>query len=200
MMDIKFIRENPDIIKDAARKKGIDPEIVDELLSTDKIRRELMQAAEAIRAEQKKTKDREEGTRLKEKFKQLHEESRFEGIEKKFDELMALMPNIISSDTPIGKSDKDNMEIFHWDEPKKFDFTPKDHIALGTALDILDFEKGAKVGGFRGYYVKNDGVLLMMGIMMYAMHKMVEKDIAPMIPPTFVRGLRAFWERLFQGS
>jgi seryl-tRNA synthetase len=199
MMDIKFIRENPDIIKDAARKKGIDPEIVDELLSTDKIRRELMQAAEAIRAEQKKTKDREEGTRLKEKFKQLHEESRFEGIEKKFDELMALMPNIISSDTPIGKSDKDNVEIFHWGEPKKFDFEPKDHIALGKALDILDFEKGAKVGGFRGYYVKNDGVLLMMGIMMYALHKMVEEGYAPMIPPTLVRDFALFGSGYFKG-
>ena len=206
MLDIKFIRENPDIVKDAAIKKGIDPGIIEELLSVDKTRRELIQASEAIRAEQKKTKDREEGARLKEEFKQLHEESRFAGIEKKFDELSALVPNIISPDTPVGKSDKDNTEIYRWpspkgevDSPKKFDFTPKDHIALGKALDILDLEKGTKVGGFRGYYVKNDGVLLMMGIMMYAVQKMVSKGYAPIIPPTLVRGFALFGSGYFKG-
>jgi len=199
MLDIKFIRENPDVVKDAAVKKGIDPVIIDELIAVDKTRREFIQAAEAIRAEQKKAKNREEGARLKEKFKELHEESRFEGVEKKFGELMALIPNIISPDTPTGKSDKDNLDIFHWGEPKKFDFKPKDHIELGTALGILDFEKGAKVSGFRGYYVKNDGVLLMMGLMMYAMNKMAEKGYAPMIPPTMVRGFALFGSGYFKG-
>jgi len=199
MLDIKFIREQPDIVKDAAIKKGINPNIIDELLLIDKTRRELIRAAEAIRAEQKKTANREEGARLKEKFKQLYEEKRFAGVEEKFNELMAFVPNIISPDTPIGKSDKDNVDIFHWGEPKKFDFEPKDHIALGKALDILDFEKGMKVGGFRGYYVKNDGVLLMMGIMMYAIHKMVSKGYAPMIPPTLVRGSALFGSGYFKG-
>ena len=200
MLDIKFIRENADIVKDAAVKKGIDAGIIDELLSVDKTRRELIRAAEEIRAKQKKTKDRDEGARLKEEFKRLYEESRFTGIEKKFDELMALVPNVISPDTPIGKSDKDNVEIYHWGDPKKFDFEPKDHIALGTVLDILNFEKGAKVGGFRGYYVKNDGVLLMMGIMMYAVQKMVSKGYAPMIPPTLVREFALFGSGYFKGS
>ena len=187
MLDIKFIRENPEIIKDAAEKKGINPGIIDELLSVDKTRRELIQAAESIRAEQKKTQDREEGTRLKEQFKKLYEEERFAGIERRFDELMVQVPNIISPDSPVGKSDKDNVDIYHWGEPKKFDFEPKDHIALGTGLDILDFEKGTKIGGFRGYYVKNEGVLLIMGIMMYALNKMVEKGYKLMIPPTLVK-------------
>ncbi len=199
MLDIKFIRENPDIIKDVAVKKGIDPALVDALLEADKTRRELIQSAEAIRAEQKKTKDREEGMQLKEKFKQLYEEARFAGIERKFDELMALIPNIISPDTPIGKSEKDNVEVYHWGAPKKFDFEPKDHVALGQALDILDFEKGAKVAGFRGYYIKNDGVLLAMGIMMYAVHMMVEKGYAPMIPPTLVRSSALFGSGYFKG-
>jgi len=198
-MDIKFIREQPDVVKDAAVKKGIDPSIIDELLSVDKIRREFIQVGEAIRAEQKKTTNREEGTLLKEKLKQLHSESRFEGIEKRFDELMTLVPNIISPDTPIGISDKQNVEIYHWGEPRKFDFEAKDHMALGKALDILDFEKGVKVGGFRGYYVKNDGVLLMMGIMMYAIHKMVSKGYSPMIPPTLVRGFALFGSGYFKG-
>src|SRR3989344_5733323 len=100
MVDIKFIRENAELVKDAAQKKGIDPKIIDDLLETDKLKRELMSKAETIRAEQ-----------------------------------------------------------------KKFDFKPKDHIQLGKDLDIIDFERGAKVAGFRGYYLKNDGVLLAMGVM-----------------------------------
>lgn len=200
MLDIKFIRENPDVIKDAAKKKNIDPELIGQLLDVDKRRREIMTKLEAIRAEQKKTKDRETGTRLKEEFKKLSEESGFDELEKKFNGLMARMPNIISPDTPAGKSEEENKEIFHWGEPKKFDFKPKDHIELGTALDILDFERGAEVGGFRGYYVKNDGVLLVMGIMMYAIHTMVEKGYKPMIPPTLVKEFALFGTGYFKGT
>jgi len=197
MLDIKFIRENAAAVKDAAAKKNIDPAIIDELLEVDKARRELMQSTESIRAEQKKVKDRETGTKLKEKFKE--EEGKLIPVEKRFNELMVLVPNIISEDTPIGKSEEDNKEIFKWGEPKKFDFAPKDHMAIGRDLDILDFEKGTKVGGFRGYYVKNDGVLLVMGIMMYAVHKMVEKGYAPMIPPTLVKGFALFGSGYFKG-
>jgi seryl-tRNA synthetase len=113
---------------------------------------------------------------------------------------MARVPTVPSPDTPLGKSDADNVEIFHWGEPKKFDFQPKDHIELGTSLDILDFEKGTKTSGFRGYYVKNDGVLLMMGIMMYALNKMIEKGYRPMIPPTLVKEFVLFGSGYFKGT
>ncbi len=73
-------------------------------------------------------------------------------------------------------------------------------MALGTSLDILDFEKGTKVGGFRGYYVKNEGVLLVMGIMMYAVNKMVERGFAPMIPPTLVKKFVLFGSGYFKGT
>lgn len=199
MLDIKLIRENPEKVKDATGKKGINPSLVDELLGVDALRRELIQATEAIRAEQKKTKDREEGARLKEKFNAVYDDPKFTGVEERFNELMALMPTIPSPDTPIGKSDADNVEIYKWGEPKEFDFTPKDHIELGKSLDILDFERGTKVAGFRGYYVKNDGVLLAMGIMMYAINKMIEKGYKPMIPPTLVKGFPLFGSGYFKG-
>ena len=199
MLDIKFIRENADVVRDAAAKKGMDPVFIDELLRVDEVRRGLIQKMEAVRAAQKKTQDREEGTRLKEEFKKLEKEGDFDGIEKKFNALMVRVPNIISPDTPIGKSEDENKVVFSWGEPKKFDFTPKTHVELGTALDILDFERGTKVGGFRAYYVKNDGVLLQMGIMMYAIQKMVEKGFAPMIPPTLVREFAMFGSGYFKG-
>jgi len=197
MVDIKFIRENAELVKDAAVKKNINPKIIDELLETDKLRRELILKAETIRAEQKKTKDREEGTRLKADFKEAEE--KLKPVEDKFDGLMVLVPSIISPDTPIGKSEADNKEVYKWGEPKKFDFKPKDHIQLGKDLDILDLERGTKVGGFRGYYLKNDGVLLVMGLMMYAINKMVQKGFKPMIPPTLVKEFALFGTGYFKG-
>lgn len=197
-MDIKFIREQPQVLKDVAIKKGINPAIIDELLEVDKTRREFIQQTESLRAEQKKTTDREKGARLKEELKKISEDEKYKDIDRKFDDLMAQVPNVISPDTPIGESDKNNVDIFHWGEPRKMDFEPKDHIALGKSLDILDFEKGAKVGGFRGYYIKNDGVLLAMGIMMYAVQKMISKGYSPMIPPTLVREFALFGSGYFK--
>ncbi len=211
MLDIKFIREHADEVKDAARKKNLDPGVIDALLDNDKRRRETMAKLESIRAEQKKTKDRETGTRLKEEFKKLEEESGFSDLEKKFNELMARVPNVIAPDVPVGKDETANKEVFRWtpDDGRKenasgsvantFGFEPKDHMELGKALDILDFEAGTKVGGFRGYYLKNDGVLLAMGVMMYAVKKMVEKGYAPMIPPTLVKEFALFGTGYFKG-
>ena len=200
MLDIKFIRENADVLRDASSKKNLDPKVIDELLAVDETRRSLIQKLEGVRAAQKKTKDREEGARLKEEFKKIETEGDFAGVEKKFNELMARVPNIISPDTPIGKSEDENKEVFSWGEKKKFDFEPKSHIELGTSLDILDFDRGAKVAGFRGYYVKNDGVLLMMGLMMYTIQKMVEKGFAPMIPPTLIKQFPLFGSGYFKGT
>lgn len=197
MLDIRFIRDHADEVKDAASKKNIDPAIIDELLKVDGERRTLMAAAEATRAEQKKAKDRETGAALKEKFKE--QEEALAPVEAKFTELMARVPNVISPDTPVGKGEEDNKEIFSWGEKRTFNFTPKTHVELGTALDILDFDRGTKVGGFRGYYLKNDGVLLAMGIMMYALNKMVEKGYMPMIPPTLVKGWPLFGSGYFKG-
>ncbi len=150
MMDIKFIRENTEIIKTAATNKNIKPEIIDELLRADELRREFISKFETLRAEQKKTQDREEGAKLKEKIKELEADEKYKGAEEKFNELMVLVPNIISPDTPIAKNEEGNKEVYAWGEPKKFSFEPKDHIQLGKDLDILELESGSKVGGFGG--------------------------------------------------
>ena len=73
---------------------------------------------------------------------------------------MLTVPNIPDMSVPDGDSDADNLEVKKWGEPTTFSFTPKNHVELMTALDIADFERGAKVAGFRGYFLKNDGVLL----------------------------------------
>jgi seryl-tRNA synthetase len=210
MVDIKFIRENKDKVKEAIKNKGISLDL-DELLLTDGKRIELQLSMEQLREsknqlneEISKAKDDgerksaiEKGKGIKDKLAEL--EPKFAEANFKFEELMVKVPTVPSPDTPVGKSDADNVEIYRWGEPKKFDFKPKDHIELGKSLDILDLEKGAKVGGFRGYYVKNEGVLLVMGLMMYAVKKMVSKGYKPMIPPTLVRQFALFGSGYFKG-
>ena len=106
------------------------------------------------------------GKEIKQKIDEI--EPNFRALDDRFGKVAASVPNVVSSDTPRGKDDTENVEVFRSEEPKTFPFTPKDHIALGTELDILDFERGTKVAGYRGYYLKNEGALLVMGLMAYA--------------------------------
>lgn len=209
MLDIKFIKEYVQEITDAISKKNIDLRL-DELLAVDKERLSQMQYIEELQAEKNKLNellpkaDAEEKKVLLEQAKAIKEklamvEPEFQKIKEQFDDLMVKVPNIISADTPEGKSDEDNVEIERVGEIPKFDFPIKDHIQLGKDLDILDLEKGTKVAGFRGYYMKNEGASLMMALMMYAMNKLVEKGFTPMIPPTLVKGQALFGTGYFKG-
>jgi len=209
MLDIKFIRENSAQIKKAIKDKNIDLDL-DRLLMLDKERREMVKRIEDLRAEKKKLNDLigqlegedrhsiiEKGQMLKKKLGEL--EPDYKVLEKEYTVLMAKAPTVPSSDTPIGKSDEDNKEIYQKGEKPKFDFTPKTHIELGKSLDILDLDRGAKVAGYRGYYIKNEGVMIVMGLMMHALAKMIEKGYAPMIPPTLVKECALFGSGYFKG-
>ncbi|MDO8241034.1 MAG: serine--tRNA ligase [Candidatus Moranbacteria bacterium] len=209
MLDIKFIRENAEEIKKVIELKSIDLNL-DELLAMDEKRRLSMQYIEELSAEKNKLNDLmqkatpeeratliEQGKAVKEKMETVEPEYR--NLKHEFESLMVRVPNVISKDTPIGKSEDENVEIFKTDNIPQFDFTPKDHIQLGKDLDILDLERGAKVGGYRGYYVKNEGVSLMMGFMMYAINKMMTKGYSPMIVPTLVKEFSLFGSGYFKG-
>lgn len=200
MLDINFIKENSEIIKKAVLDKNINLSI-DELLDVDKNRRELLSKVEDLRRQRNEVaqkRDIEKGKEIKEKLSGLEDE--LKKIENQFNQLMVLVPTIPAEDTPKGSSDKDNVEIYQWGEKPNFDFQPKTHIELGKELDILDFERGSKVGGYRGYYMKNEGVMLQMGIMMYALSKMIAKGYKPMIPPTLVKEFALFGSGYFKGS
>ncbi len=196
MLDIKYIRENQDKIKKAVKDKGINFDI-DELLAIDSQRKLIMGESEAIRAEQKKTQDRKKATELKDRHKEL--ELKLKSVEEEFQTLMIRVPNIPSEDTPVGKDADDNVEVFRSGELPVFDFEPKDHVELAEALDIIDFERGAKVAGYRGYYLKNEGAQLALALMMFAFNKMIAKGYRPMIPPTLVKGFALFGSGYFKG-
>lgn len=144
MLDIKFIREHQDELKDAIKNKGIGLNL-DELLDADKARVALLQEVEELREKKNKLNDQVSGAKsdeerkaaiakgkdVKDKLSEI--EPKLSEANRKFEELMIMVPTIPSPDTPIGKSDADNKDIFHWGEPKKFDFAPKDHMELGRS-------------------------------------------------------------------
>lgn len=198
MLDIKFIRDNPDLIKEAARKKHISFN-VDDLLIVDGERIHLLSEVERMRAEQNdfsekiaRATDPDERARMIEEMKGLKESlaGKEESLKQVMDRWRALMlevPNVPDITVPEGESDAENKEVKRWGEPTKFDFAPKSHIELMLAHDMVDFERGAKVAGFRGYFLKGDGVLLANAVWQLALKHFSSKGFQPMLVPSLVR-------------
>jgi len=197
MLDIKFIRENKDIIKEGAKKKHMEVN-VDELISLDEKRLAILSRVEFLRGEQNKVSVSMGGTLTVEAKKQLIEEMRLvkDELKEKEDELREIMvqwqslmlqiPNIPDMSVPEGESDEDNKEIKTWGTKTNFDFEPKDHIELMTALKMVDFERGTKVHGFRGYFLLGEGARLSMAIWNYALDFFSEKGFIPILPPVII--------------
>lgn len=198
MLDIKFIRENKDIIKAGAKKKHLDEEI-DKLLDIDQKRLDLLSKVESLRAEQNKVSLSMGGTLSDSERAQLIEEMRLvkEELKEKEEELRQVMaewqslmltvPNIPDISVPEGNSDEDNVEVKQWGEKPNFSFEPKDHIDLMTNLKMVDFDRGTKVHGFRGYFLTGDGAKLSMAIWNYALDFFSNLGFIPVIPPVIIR-------------
>jgi seryl-tRNA synthetase len=187
MLDIKFIRENVELVKTATKNKQLDPSIVDTALEIDQKRRELIGQVEELRADKNKyasERNAEKGRETKVKLQEI--EPKLLEVEKEFLEAMYKIPNIYSDDTPIGKDESENKVIRKWGEPKKFTFTPKDHLELGTALGIIDTETASRVTGARFNYLKGDAVLLQNALHQFAIEVLLEKGFIPVVPPLFI--------------
>ncbi|PIR57996.1 MAG: serine--tRNA ligase [Parcubacteria group bacterium CG10_big_fil_rev_8_21_14_0_10_38_31] len=178
MLDIKFIRENPDLVKEAARKKRIDFS-VDELIKVDDKRRELISVVETARAKQNEVSDKiarlagEEREKVIAEMKELKEslqkdEEKLKKVESEWWTLMLQVPNIPDISVPEGDSDENNQEIRKWGEIPKFEFDLKSQVELLDSLKLADFVRGAKVSGSRSYFLKNDAVLLTMALWHFA--------------------------------
>ena len=186
MLDINFIRENKNLVKKTLKEKGIEDN-VEKLLELDEKRRKLIQEVDGLRQkrnEAAKEKNIEKGKEVKQKLDVLEEELR--EAEDRFHHMMLYIPNIPSKETPVGKDSTSNKEIHKWGDIPKFDFEAKDHLEIGKFLDIIDFEQGVKVSGFRGYYLKKEGARLHWAVLKYAFDKILGKGFTPMVPPTLV--------------
>lgn len=197
MLDIKFIREQSDLIKSAAAKKHLSFN-VDELVVADDKRLELLKAVETLRAEQNAASQKvanasaaewqiliESMKGVKDELKKKEDE--LEEVMKTWRTLMLAVPNIPDMTVPEGGSDADNVEAHSWGEIKEFPFAPLDHIELMEKGEMVDFERGTKTSGFRGYFLKGDGALLEMAIWQYAMQRWTGKGFEPMLVPSLVK-------------
>ncbi len=207
MLDIKFIRENANLVKESGRKKGFEVDI-DALLALDEKRRKLIYESESLRAEQKKGskelgklegKEKEAAlAKLKDmsdRVKTLNEELR--AVEVDYNELMLRVPNVPAPDVPEGSDDTQNVEIRRWGEPRKFDFKPEDHIELGRALDIIDIPRGVKLGGTRSYFLKGDGALLENALMQFGLNHITKKGFTPLSGPVLVKDFAMYGTAFF---
>lgn len=186
MLDINYIRENLDKVRYSieARKSQVN---IDELLGLDDERHKLTNSVLELRAEKNKAaraKDIEAGKKVKEDLDGL--EDQLSEVESKWRDLMLHIPNILLEEVPIGDASK-NKVIRTVGELPKFDFKIKDHIELGKTLDIIDFDRGVKVSGFRGYFLKNEGAILQLAVLNYALDHLVSKGYQLIIPPVIDR-------------
>jgi len=198
MLDIKFIRENLDIVKMAATKKKIKVDL-DRLMTVDDSRREIMSRLESKKAEQNMASKRivaekDPGARdvfigdmQKLKAQMQADEEALKPLMEEWQALMLQVPQVPDMTVPDGNSDADNVEVKAWGDKPKFDFVAKSHVELMQKLKMVDFERGTKVHGFRGYYLINDGALLSWAVWNYAQEFFLKKGFSPMLPPTIVR-------------
>ncbi|MBX4188973.1 serine--tRNA ligase, partial [Candidatus Parcubacteria bacterium] len=171
MLDIKFIRENKDLVALAAKKKRVEFD-VEALMAVDDKRKVLSLKVDEKNRERNaaaEARDVETGKRLKGELETLEEE--FKGVMQNWQILMLQVPNVVKK----------------WGELPKFDFEAKSHIEIMTTLGMVDFERGTKVAGFRGYFLKGEGAMLSFAIWNYALDFFRKKDFIPMIVPSLVR-------------
>jgi seryl-tRNA synthetase len=217
MLDIKFIRESADAIKQASIDKRV-PCDVDKLIEVDARRRQIQQEIEALRTKSReggqqvalcrnpmsdwyqraiengKTPDdiKAEATKLQEELNGIKSQMKpldeqERIVVEEFDALMLTVPQPAAPEVPVGKDDTENIELRRVGEIRQFDFEPKDHVTLGKNLDIIDIERGVKLAGSRNYILKGDGALLHQAILRLAGDLMVQRGFVAMTVPVLVR-------------
>ncbi len=200
MLDIKGIRNNPDMVKAAMKTRNMDADaLIDEMLQIDVERRQITGKVEAMKAEQNaETKKipaiKKEGgdvselmARMKELSDQIKEcDAELSALEEKQKQLLLSLPNIPHSSVPVGKDDSENVEVRRWGEPAQFDFEIKAHWDLGKDLDILDPETAAKVTGARFHFYKGLGARLERSVINFYLNTHGEHGYTEILPPFLV--------------
>uniref|UniRef100_UPI003D8E89C8 serine--tRNA ligase n=1 Tax=Gordonia sp. B7-2 TaxID=3420932 RepID=UPI003D8E89C8 len=196
MIDLKILRENPDLVRASQRTRGEDPGLVDALLDADGTRRAAIVEADALRSEQKTLGKQvgkaqgEEKAALLAKGKTLAEQvkaavARQTAADEKAAAAHRAISNIVGDGAPAGGED-DYVVLEHVGEPRPIE-NPKDHLELGESLGLIDMERGAKVSGSRFYFLTGQGALLQLGLLNMAAQKAVANGFSLMIPPVLVR-------------
>lgn len=200
MLDLKFIRENAEAVREAARHKQLDPQVVDDLLAADEKRRALQQKVDALRQQSnelveaikqavgKGEKPSEaqvnQGKEIKQTLKELEPE--LKNAEEAVEKLAYHVPNIPAPEVPVGPDESGNVVVRQVGEKPKYDFEPLPHHELMERLDLVDTKRAVTIGGFRAYFLKNEAVLLEQALLTYAMRMLVKTGFTAMTAPVLV--------------
>ena len=194
MIDLKFIRENAQLVQESSKNKKAEVDIA-HILGIDAKYREVLQVVESLREARNKNtsgvkgkptpEQIENGKSIKEKLEK--EEAILNSLKLELDTELAKIPNPAKSDVKPGKNDTENDVIKKYKEPTKFNFKPLDHLELGEKLDIIDMERAAKVSGARFAYLKNEAVFLEFALVQFAMDVLSKARFTPVIPPTLIK-------------
>lgn len=196
MLDIKFIRENKEIVAQAALYKN-RPVDLDRLLELDDKRRGLIQKIQLLQGEQNQLaregnseSARVQGKKLKEELKTL--KAQLDESQQEYDGLMHHVVNVPLPEVPVGKDETENVQTKTWGSIPTFNFSIKDHVQLGEELDLLDMQRGSKISGFRGYFLKNQLAQVQFALLFWVFQKLVGKGYTPIIAPSVVKGFTLF--------
>jgi seryl-tRNA synthetase len=199
MLDAHFIREHLDAVKANCRNRNVKAD-VDRVVQLDDERKRLLQETQVLQQRQNEVssklipKEKEaakkqeliaEGKRLREQVGAM--EKQIKQVEADLNAALMTIPNMTHPDAPVGTTAEDNKVIHRWGVPRKFDFAPRDHVALAEALSLVDFEAGASVAGQKFYYLKNEAVLLELALIQYAMNTLIREGYTPVITPDVAR-------------
>jgi seryl-tRNA synthetase len=202
MLDIKFVRENPQVVKQNLDRKGDQAKIpwVDELLENDRMWRSLRTEADTLRSKRNKLTEQiakarrqgqdtsqlvKEAEQIPDQVKMLEKETA--ELDSKITNTLMQLPNIMHESVPVGKDENDNVEVRKWGKPAQFDFKPKDHIDLTMQLGLVDLERAAKVAGARFYYLRGDLVKLNYALIRLALDFCENKGYKLTQPPYLLR-------------
>ena len=198
MLDLKYIRDNVKAVEENCKNRGVEADVVLVVELADR-RSALIQESNELKQRQNQLaksigRERDEGTRARliEESRAMKErlpskEAELHEVEERLREEQLKIPNMTHPDSPIGKDDTENVEIRRWGEIPDFPFEPKDHVELGDALGIIDFDAGAKTTGSKFYFLRGDAVLLELGLIRYALDIIMEGGYQPTITPDLAR-------------
>jgi seryl-tRNA synthetase len=198
MLDAAFVRDNLEAVKANCRNRNVKAD-VDAVVRLDDERKRLVQETQTLQQRQneisklipkEKDKDKkqaliQEGRGLRGQVTALEEQSK--QVEADLKAALSVIPNMTHPDAPVGATDQDNRVLRTWGERPRFDFPARDHVALAEALDLADFEAGASVAGQKWYFLKNEGALLEMALVQYAMRTLAGRGFTPVITPDVAR-------------
>ena len=202
MLEIKFIREHPDVVKADLERRGATDKLdwVDELLQNDQKWRSVQVQANSLRQQRNKLTEEiaklrkqgqdaapvmHEAEAIPDKIRELEQEAG--NLRERINQTLMQLPNIMHESVPAGKDEHDNVEIRKWGTPPQFSFKPLDHIDLATKLDLVDLERAARVAGARFYYLKKDLVRLNYALIGYALDFITQKGYTVMQPPYLLK-------------